>query len=204
MPKPIFIVGLPRSSSTLTETILSRHSGIVAGGERFALPMAINAAGGFRGWPDREQAQIVRDLYRHSLRDFGTAPQWVTDKLPNNACLVGLVRMALPEAKIMETLRDLRAVAWSIFRTHFAGSPPMNPYSYSFDDLAAYIAAHEAMMGLWTHHFGADIVPFDCDALTEDPEPRIRALLAELQIAFESAWLSPQDAKRSVRTASVS
>lgn len=199
-PEPIFILGLPRSGTTLIEQIISSHPDVVAGGEREELNSALKAldwssVAGF----EREGAKIEAS-YREMLRRFGGEAGFVTDKMPSNFLWIGAIRALFPKARIVHVQRDPRAVLWSIYKMRFTGTG--YGFGYDFGDLVAYHGLYRELMAHWRALFGDAVIDVDYEALTADPEPAIRALISALGLPWTEACLRPQDNTRAVNTAS--
>ncbi|PFG62810.1 Tfp pilus assembly protein PilF [Thioclava sp. ES.031] len=199
-PEPIFIVGLPRSGTTLTEQIVSAHPLVEPGGELTELGSAMSALDWSTSEDFHAKADEIRAEYREVLRDHAKGAPFVTDKMPLNFRWIGAIRALFPEAKIIHLQRDPRAVIWSIYRLNFSSDG--NAYAHSLDDLVAYRALHQDLMAHWKSLFGETIYDLSYAQLVENPEAEIRALLDYLELPFDEACLRPQDNKRIARTAS--
>ena len=199
-PEPIFILGLPRSGTTLVEQIISAHPQVRGGDEREELNARLKQL----DWSDARAfhsaaPRIARD-YREMLARLGAGASFVTDKMPSNFQWIGPIRTLFPKARIVHVHRDPRAVLWSIYRTRFSGTG--YGFGYDLQDLVAYHALYRDLMAHWQDLYGGAIYSLDYEALTRDPEPRIRALIAALDLEWDDACLRPQDNKRAVNTAS--
>ena len=139
--RPVFILGMMRSGTSLVEQILASHSQVQAAGElefmtRAALPVMERAAKDPALRIDRETARAVREAYRAGLATLpGTAPV-VTDKMPPNFRWIGFILAAFPEARVIHLNRDPMAVGWSIFRHYFSSLG--NGFAYDLADIGAY------------------------------------------------------------------
>jgi tetratricopeptide (TPR) repeat protein len=199
-PRPIFILGMPRSGTTLAERILARHPKVQALGE---LPLMTEAAAPLLdrpGPPDVGALRRVRDSYLAGLAARSDGRPVVTDKMPLNFRWIGAILTALPEACVVHMQRDPRAVGFSLFRQRFASSG--NGYAYDLADIAAYIGLHDALMTHWHTVFPGRIFTLDYEALTEDQEPWTRALLDACGLDWDAACLAPQEGAGAVSTAS--
>lgn len=210
-PDPIFIVGLPRSGSTLVEQILASHPDVEGTMELEELPGVardIAALGRARqtGYPDivaslsgAERAAFGRAYLDRTrvLRRAGRAR--FIDKLPANFRHVGLLRLILPNARIVDVRRDPMACGLSIFKQYFAGG-----YGYAFDlaDIGAYYRGYAAMMKLWDAVLPGHVHHLAYEALVADPEAEVRRLLAYLGLPFDPACLRFHETARAVRTPS--
>jgi len=199
-PRPVFILGMPRSGTTLAERILARHPGVQALGE---LPLMTEAAAALLdlpGPPDAEALRRVRDSYLAGLAARSDGRPVATDKMPLNFRWIGAILTALPEARVVHMRRDPRAVGFSLFRQRFGSNG--NGYAYDLADIAAYTGLHDAMMAHWHKVFPGRIFTLAYEALTEAQEPQTRALLAACGLDWNAACLAPHEGAGAVSTAS--
>ncbi|WP_232824598.1 tetratricopeptide repeat-containing sulfotransferase family protein [Blastomonas sp. UPD001] len=211
--EPIFVVGLPRSGSTLIEQILASHPDIEGTME---LPDIGTIAAGLRagGREDTDESGYLPQLLeldaaqRHALGQRyldGTRIQRQTDrpryidKMPNNFQHVGLIHCILPNAVVIDARRHPVANCFSAFKQHFSRG---QGFTYHLGDLARYWCDYERLMA----HFDAVLPGRVCrvyhERLLADPEAEVRALLAHIGLAFDPACLTPHRTQRPVRTAS--
>ena len=199
-PTPIFIVGMPRSGTTLVEQIVSSHSEVHGAGElkyvtKLGLklsvdPTAINGVA----------ISKFRAKYLSQLSKVSNANQFTTDKMPQNFRFVPLICAAFPEAKIIHVKRDPAATCWSNFKQYFPAKGL--GYCYDLNDVVAYYDLYIDLMRCWESHYNSRIYNLDYEKLTIDQENETRKLIKHLDLNWEDACLSPQKNKRSVRTAS--
>lgn len=201
-PVPIFLLGLPRSGTTLVEQIVTQHSQVAPGGEIATLDREMSAI----DWSDPEaltrEAGRIRAAYYETLAGLAGLAEgkpFVTDKMPLNFRWIGAIRALFPRAPIVHIHRDARATLWSIYRNFFSSAG--NGYAHDLDDLVAYHGLYRDLMAHWATQPGA-IVDCEYEALTEAPEARSRALIAALGLPWEEACLRPQDNARAVATTS--
>jgi len=199
-PTPIFIVGMPRSGSTLVEQILACHSQVHGAGEIDVLARAVGDA----GWPspgiEPAQLGVVRKSYLGELSDLEVRQPFVTDKMLDNFLLLGFIFTALPEARVIHTMRDARAICWSAFNHYFGGTG--YAYSYSLEDLVAYYRLYADLMTFWERRFPGRIYHLRYETLTENQESETRRLLAHIGLSWEPACLEFHTSHRAVKTAS--
>ena len=206
---PIFIVGLPRSGSTLIEQILASHSRVEGTME---LPNILNLVREFdHAVPNRDgYPQTVRGTSMERLRALGaryleeTVPLRVgrerfTDKLPNNFSHVGLIHSILPRATIIDARRHPMDSCFSTFKQHFAEG---QTFSYNLEHLGRYYRCYLSLMDHWDTVLPGKVLHVQYEELVRDPETHIRRLLEHCQLPFEPACLSFHQTQRSVRTAS--
>jgi tetratricopeptide (TPR) repeat protein len=206
---PIFIVGLPRSGSTLLEQILASHSQVDGTME---LPNIIAIAYEFDdlaptrdGYPQTLCAAPAAQLAALGGRYLAqTAPlrrgrARFTDKLPNNFSHVGLIHAILPNATIIDARRHPMDACFSTFRQNFAQG---QAFSYDLTDLGRYYRCYLSLMDHWDRVLPGKVLHMQYEELVRDPEVQIRRLLEHCGLDFEPACLAFHETKRSVRTAS--
>ena len=199
-PQPIFIVGLPRSGTSLLEQILSCHSDIAAGGELPWLGRAgLDLATGKQP-ASLAALQTLRDTYLHEIKPLAKGKPRLTDKMPHNFRLVALIRAALPQAHIIHVQRNPAAVCWSNYRHYF--STNALGYAYDLADVVAFHGLYRSLMQTWADRFGPTIYHLTYETLTQHPEAETRRLLTHLGLPFQDACLSPQNNRHTMRTVS--
>ncbi|SNT30971.1 tetratricopeptide repeat-containing sulfotransferase family protein [Antarctobacter heliothermus] len=197
--KPIFILGMPRSGTTLTEQIVSAHGQVTGAGE---LPLLADLARDFlEGAPVTEDRLLaVRRGYLAGLAAHAEGARHVTDKMPHNFCFLPLICAAFPEARIVHVVRDAPSVCWSNLKQYFTASSL--GYCYDLDDVVAYHGLYRDWTARCEAAWPGRVRRLDYAALTADPEAETRALIADLGLDWDTACLSPQDNTRGVHTAS--
>jgi len=199
-PRPIFILGMPRSGTSLVEQILASHSAVYGAGELQALKRAVGPY--LKSWDVDNAARGIRKAYEKVLHQLPTDRPVVSDKMPLNAMLIGFIRIAMPEAKIVHTCRDPRAVCWSNFKTYFPA--PALGYTCDLEDVAHFYKLYEDMMAFWKDLFPGAIYDLSYEALTENQEAETRKLLDHCELSWEDRCLAFHQTKRAVKTASSS
>jgi tetratricopeptide (TPR) repeat protein len=198
----LFVTGLPRSGTTLVETILAAHPEVTAGGEMpfmaRALAPAMEALRQGEADPDRFAEAGRR--YLVAARRRAGAERIVADKAISTFSRIGHVAAALPGAKFVVLRRDPRDTGLSLWRNMFPEG--LHRYAYDQTRMARYIRLHEALVSFWAERLPDHVHIVDYEALTEDPEPVIRTLVAFAGLPWDDACLAPQSAKRSVATLS--
>ncbi|WP_108882962.1 sulfotransferase [Anderseniella sp. Alg231-50] len=199
----IFVVGMMRSGTTLTEQILAAHSKVYAGGERDDMMSIVESLmhdlTKVPDLPSGWAATIGKKLHEEMFRDAGSA-SFATDKLPGNIDYVGLIRFLLPEARFVYCHRTPQDCALSTFEQSFSSTVPC---SSDLKAIAHKYALHEDIARYWTDTCNLDMFDLDYDAMVHDPEPHIRNLLEFCGLEFEESCLYPNEVKREIRTASV-
>jgi tetratricopeptide (TPR) repeat protein len=198
--KPIFILGMPRSGTTLVEQIVSSHSEVTGAGElsyvsRFGDPTARGAIK-----PNAKMILDFRQRYIEALKKRSDGRSIVTDKMPQNFLYVGLIFSAFPDAKVIHVNRDPAATCWSNYKHYFIDKDL--GYCYDLDDTVTYFGLYTDLMQFWLGHYGDRIYNLNYDNLTINQDDETRKLIEYLELEWENGCLSPQHNKRSVRTVS--
>ena len=197
---PIFIVGMPRSGTTLVEQIISSHSEVTGAGElnfvaQFGAAIATDVTKA-----NHESLLDFRHKYLNRLQNVSDGNLIVIDKMPQNFCYIGLLAAAFPEAKIIHVKRNPAAVCWSNYK-HYFGSKGVG-YCYAIDDVTNYHALYENLMDFWTNTLSDRIYQLDYEQLTVNQESETRQLIDHLKLDWDEKCLSPQNNARGVATAS--
>jgi tetratricopeptide (TPR) repeat protein len=199
-PMPIFIVGMPRSGSTLVEQIISSHSQVTGAGElSFAAQFGGSIAMGFSE-ANREALLNFKDKYLEKIQNIASGDLFVTDKMPQNFRFIGLLASAFPEAKIVHVKRNPAAVCWGNYKQYFASEGL--GYSFALDDVIKYYELYKNIMEFWAKQFPSRIHDVDYELLTVNQENETRKIINFIGLDWEEKCLSPQDNTRSVATAS--
>lgn len=195
---PIFIVGLPRTGTTLVERILGRHSAVHAAGELPAFTDAVSFAVRRasrdvpRDWPqfaarfaNTNAAEIARDYLAFARALRGERPRF-TDKQPTNFFFCPLILRAFPQARIVHLTRHPLAACYAIFKTHFSGG---HPFSTDLGELGAFYLGYRRLMDHWHQILPGRIYDVAYEDLVSDFEPTVRGLLEHLGLPFEAQCL---------------
>ena len=196
---PIFIIGMPRSGTTLLEQMLSCRSDIYAGGELSLMRTLAGPLSKDSRLVTACSLEDVRRKYLSSINRLAKAEPYLTDKMPQNFLYLPVILSALPEAKIVHIRRDPAATCWSNFKQYF-GVGGM-AYSYSMDDTIAYFHLYEDLMSFWEMLYPDRIIHQGYEELTKDFESNSRVLTEKLGLYWDSAILRPHENPRAVRTA---
>ena len=211
-PAPIFVVGLPRSGSTLVEQILASHSQVEGTME---LPDIIFLARGLteaqpkakrEAYPDilgslsaGELAALGRAYIARTAIQRKAGRAFFIDKMPNNFLHVGFISLILPGAKIIDTRRDGMATGFSAFKQHFARG---QNWSYDLTEIGLFYRDYVALMAHFDTVMPGRIHRVNYESMVDDTEAEVRALLAYCGLEFEPECLEFHKNSRPVRTAS--
>ena len=202
--RPLFICGMFRSGSTLTEQVLAGHSGVVAGGELDLLPtIAETRLAPFPASMGQVEARHLDELaalYLGTLARLFPGDRHVTDKRPDNWIYIGLIKRLFPDARIIHTTRDPLDNCLSI---HFLHLDHGMGYALDLGDTAHYYRQYRRLMAHWKSLYGADILDFHYDDFVREPRPAVERLLAFCGLDWEEECLSFHRLKNAVKTASV-
>ena len=199
-PRLIFILGMPRSGTTLIEQIISSHSEVLGAGE---LPYVHRFGDAIARGISKANTRILvdfRESYLKKLKELSNKSLTFTDKMPSNFRYVGLICSAFPDAKIVHVKRNSAATCWGNYKQYFTSKTL--GYSYDLDDLITYYGLYQNLMQFWEEQYGDRIYSLNYESLTMNQEDETRKLIKYLDLEWEQECLAPQDNKRSVATAS--
>jgi len=203
---PIFIVGLPRTGTTLTDRILTSHSRVQSAGESQLLQMVLRdgtRAGNQIGITDtqienaarRDPAEIAAEYLKALQHRLGDETYFI-EKLPENVLYLGFIAKAWPNAKIVHLRRHPMDACFAVFKQSFFR------FAYSLDDLAAYYLAYDRLSMHWRKRLGSRMLELNYEDLVANQESQTRRLLDGLGLEFEEACLHFERNMAPVATAS--
>jgi tetratricopeptide (TPR) repeat protein len=204
---PVFIVGMPRSGTTLIEQILASHPKVFGAGE---LRVMANLAERVRGpggmaLPEAAATMSGEDLrrlggeYLRAVRRLAPAAERITDKMPGNFVLAGLIHLALPNARIIHVGRDVRDTALSCFSLLFGRG---HEFTYDLAELGRYCGAYRRLMDHWRDVMPGVMLEVHYEGVVADLEAQARRIVAHCGLEWDAACLEFYRTERSVRTAS--
>jgi Flp pilus assembly protein TadD len=205
-PAPVFIVGMPRSGTTLCEQIVGAHAACFAAGERPALARMFTRLGGET--PDGVARIAALDApsldaaaaeYLRELHQLAPAATRIVDKMPGNFTYLGLVGLLLPGARILHCTRDPRDIGLSIFTYRFYG---WHPYAHDLGDLGWYIAQHDRLMAHWREALPNPILTVALKDWVEDFAGTLARVLDFLDLPYDPACERFYEQDTRVRTVS--
>ena len=197
---PIFIVGMPRSGTSLIEQIISSHSMVTGAGElEYIRELGLGLA------TDNDCITLdsivgFRESYIHKIRNLTEGNPYITDKMPQNFRFIPLICAAFPEAKIIHVFRNPAATCWSNFTQCFAKDGIS--FAYSIDDIIEYYGLYTNLMKLWSKIYADQIYQCNYETITTNQRNETENLLNSIGIDWEEDCLYPHKNKRNVRTAS--
>ncbi|NOX83574.1 MAG: tetratricopeptide repeat protein [Alphaproteobacteria bacterium] len=186
---PIFVLGLPRSGTTLVDRILSAHSKVTSLGEVNDFAYAVVRT----GYPAVNKQDLIRrtanadlrelgEAYWDALCGYGEAGAYFIDKTPANYLYLGLIAKALPNARIVHVRRHPMASGYAMYKTLFRMG---YPFSYDFKDIGRYYLAYDRLMTHWKNMFPGRILDVQYEALVDDQEAVSRTILAHCRLHWE-------------------
>ena len=206
-PDPIFVLGMPRSGSTLVDQIISSHSKVDGTQE---LPNIIKIAAELNNHKQNSYPEVLKELDDLKIsklgKDYISETTWARDnapffidKMPNNFIHIGLIKTILPNAKIIDTRRDPMDTCFSCFKQFFARG---QLFTYSMEDLGNYYADYIRAMNHWHKVYGKDIFTIHYDDVINKTEETIRELIDYCNLPFEQECLEFYKSSRPVKTPS--
>ena len=210
-PDPIFIVGLPRAGSTLLEQILSSHSQVEGTMELPDIPAIARTLSQLGQQSAQGYSAVLATLSAGECAELGerylaqtriqrkTAAPFFIDKLPNNFAHIGLIRLALPNAKIVDARRHPLGCGFSGFKQHFARG---QNFTYSLDDIGRYYRDYVELMAHFDSVQPGRVHRVIYESMIQDTEGEVRRLLDYCGLPFEDSCLRFFENDRVVRTAS--
>jgi len=205
----IFILGMPRSGTSLVEQIIASHTKVYGAGELATMNKLVSAIlsnvsvqNNTQGESKISQNEIstLRDGYLDALSALRVPEKIITDKMPLNFQWIGFILSAFPDAKIIHLNRDPRATCWSIYKHYFSSMG--NGYAYDLIDLAEFYKLYIDLMSFWREKFPNSIYDLCYEDLTENQEEETRKLLTFCDLEWEEQCLDFHKTKRVVKTES--
>jgi hypothetical protein len=207
--RPVFVVGLPRSGSTLVEQILASHPRVHGAGELTLARRIFESLPGaalYGGLPfdllpclDQLTVESLAHRYENELAAINGTADRVIDKMPDNTVYLGLIATLFPRAKIIHCRRDVRDLALSCWMTDFREVR----WACDPDSIAWRISLHERLMDHWRQELPSPILEVDYESLVRNLETGAKSIVAWCGLEWDQVCLEFHKNKRPVRTASV-
>ena len=203
--RPIFILGMPRSGTSLVEQIISSHHKVYGAGELYTLsklisPVIDNFISGDISQLKETTNLFIRKQYLEMLSSFNSKENIITDKLPLNFQYIGFILSAIPEAKIVHVKRDAVATCWSNYKYYFESKK--NGYSNDFMDLAEFYKLYLDLMNHWHSLFPDKIYDLSYEKLTMNQKEETNKLLSYCDLDWDENCLNFHENDRPVKTIS--
>ena len=207
--KIIFIVGMPRSGTSLAEQILSAHNNVYGAGELGFLSDAINRhiIADKKFINDKiediseEKLRLIQTYYLENLESFDFKEDYLIDKAPLNFRWIGFIRILFPNSKIIHCTRDPMDTCFSNFKNSFAG--PSLSFGYNLNNLGNFFNLYKKLMEYWNKRFDKDIYNLSYEKLVSDQEKETKQLLDFCELDWDVSCLKPHENKNKVATASL-
>lgn len=207
-PTPVFIVGMPRSGTTLTEQILASHPAVHGADELvFMRHLALAESQKLTGKEYPEAAPLYTSQHLHTIsqtyleriRQIAPSAERIVDKMPSNYKYIGLIRMAFPQARIIHCQRDAMDTCFSIYKHYFAAP---QPFAYDMEELGLHYLAYRRIMAHWEKVLPGHIYTMQYETLIENQEAETRNLLEFCGLPWNDACLDFHKTRRDIKTAS--
>jgi tetratricopeptide (TPR) repeat protein len=207
-PTPIFVIGMPRSGTSLVEQILSAHSEVHGAGELPDLSNICFSNGSLvnenfsniAGNLNFEEFRVMANKYLERMRMHSANALYITDKMPENFFYVGMIKVMFPNAKIIHCRRDPMDTCLSNFKNNFEIE---TNYAYDQSELGRYYIAYAKLMAHWRQVLPEFIYDVQYEDLVAHPEQEIRRMLSFCDLEFDASCLNFHQSKRTVKTASL-
>ena len=207
--RPVFVVGMPRSGTTLVEQVLASHPRVFGAGELRLVPETFDSLPQTTGRTespldcikhlDRESIERIANLHMGALMALNDSADRIVDKLPENTLYLGLIAVLFPRAKVIHCRRDLRDVALSCWTTHFANLR----WACDLHHVETRIREYRRLMNHWHAVLPVRMLELDYEAMVADPERSSRELVAWCGLEWDPACREFYKARRRVRTTSI-
>ena len=210
-PTPIFIVGMPRSGTSLVEQILASHPDVHGAGELKELGKVLESTRSKRGGKNDEpiprelpemNPEAFADLgrqYLDRIRQLAPESRFITDKMPHNFLRIGFIRMILPNARIIHCTREPMDNCLSIFKTRLKNG---HGYADDLTELGQYYRLYLDLMNYWNEILPGFVTEQSYEALVSDPQQQVSRLLLLCDLDWNDACLQFHETRRKVKTAS--
>lgn len=199
---PIFILGMPRSGTSLIEQIISTHSKVHGAGELTVLPKIMHRSDWSINSDPQEFLNLIRAEYLSKISKINTNCEFIIDKMPFNFFYVGFILKSIPEAKIIHMLRNPMAVCWSNYKANFFGNEGMD-YAHKLETIAEFYIIYSDMMKFWSIHYPDCFINVDYDRFVTDFVSNSKNIIKNIGLHWEDKILKFHENNRAVETNSL-
>lgn len=213
---PVYVLGMPRSGTTLVEQIIAGHSDIFGAGELGVIPQVAQGlnrwerhVGSGRTYPDCIDdltpfiTEGIANNVLKELQEYAPAAKHIVDKLPHNFENIGLIKLLFPKAKIISVRRDPRDIAISNYFTDYQAKHGGMGFAYDLADIGEQLADHNLLMYHWHQVFPGEILELNYEDIVDDLEGSARKMLDYIGVEWQPEVLKFNELERTVKTASV-
>ena len=196
---PIFILGMPRSGTSLIEQIVSNHSEVHGAGELDLLPISIKNS----GWNNSNDFEKILEKIRNEYLEkisLLSKKKYITDKLPGNFKRIGFILNAFPDSKIIHLQRNPMAICWSNYKSNFNSAGMAFTLSQKY--IAEYYLLYRDLMKFWDERYSEKIINVNYENLVENFEEEVKNLFSKLNLNWENQLFDFHKNQRPVETAS--
>ena len=207
--KPIFIIGMPRSGTTLVEKVLASHSKVHGAGElehffKYSTEDFLTENNNFLFAPldqyPKEKLEKIGQEYLKQLESINSDAEYITDKLPFNMLMVGFIKLAFPNAKIIHCVRNAKDNCMSIFKRNF--TTDNYRFAYNLKTLGQFHKLYQRLMEHWHKSFPDSIYDIEYEVLIKNPETEIKKLVKACDLDWEDSCLDFHRTEAVIKTAS--
>ena len=199
---PIFIVGMPRSGTSLIEQIISTHSKVYGAGELTFLPKIIHSSDLNTNNDSNKLLNLIKQNYLSKILKLNTNKKIIIDKNPFNFLYIGFILISMPQAKIIHMNRNPMAVCWSNYKANFFDNIGMD-YAHSLETVAQFYLIYDEMMSFWNKLYPDRFLNIDYDKFVMDHTVNSKSLISKLGLVWEDNILNFNENKRVVETNSL-
>ena len=197
---PIFILGMPRSGTSLIEQIISNHSEVHGAGELELLPISVKNSNWQNSFDLEQISQKIRKEYLEKISLISNK-KYITDKLPGNFKRIGFILNAFPESKIIHLERNPMAICWSNYKSNFNSTGMA--FTLNQEYTAEYYLLYKDLMQFWNKKYSEKIININYETLVENFEEEVKKLFVKLNLNWENQLYDFHKNQRPVETASL-
>ena len=195
----LFIVGMPRSGTTLVEQIISAHPSVYGGDELNFIPELVNRNNDIDKFKI-DEFQTIGEEYINKVKKLSNNSEFITDKLPINFMWIGFIKLILPNSVIIHIKRNPQDNCFSIYKNYFAS--PKIRFAYDLSEIVNYYKLYQDLMSHWKSLFANEIIEINYEDLVNRSEENIKNLIIQSKLNWSEECLNFHNNKRPIKTAS--